>query len=577
MKRVLKKVAAYGCVMSMALTMVEPVYASTEVKIPYEQAEESVKKDVPTSMTLTVDEAVDYAIENNTTIKLVDNKISLAEITYYEALDNASDLSDADEKLEDASDELSSQSVLFYKSETELSAAERAISEDVAPEAITLLKDNGDAFINPMTGEAIVIPAGAPIKASILALLQTLYVAELGTPPTEEAALTTYNEYKVAALAKAETDAVTYDEKIVGIAETSLAAKRLELEQKRVALAEGKALIALKESDMNAKLEQISTSVESKIAYSSVITHTYENANKLMISMAGMNMNVTKYAKNSYYNQIAMLIQKNYYDVLLAEKVYNLKLTAEERGAKQYELIKLSYDNGMKSKDDLLLSKMYYEGTQAARILANATYENAMIELKKNLNLNQECDLTLLEPMTIDHSSEDLQVGIKSGLTKRLEIQKSLGYLMIYELNEKILNGRYGNGVETRAKNEATILRRSAEIELEETNNMVEAEVRQSYELLKATEAMLTVTENLVSEAQEVLTIAQLKYDQGFGADNALLTNLNLNASSGTILEVIAAQENLEEMEVKEAQIEYNYIMAKIKYKNDAGLIDVIE
>lgn len=579
MKYVLKKMGAYGCVMSMALTMVQPVYASTEVKIPYEQMGVAVENDLPTTMTLTVDEAINYAIEHNTTIKLIGNKIALAEMTYYEAVDNAGDLSDADEKLDDATDLLNSKSNEFNSNETNLSAAEVAINNDIAPEAITLLKDNGEVFINPMTGEAVVISAGQPIKATIEALLQQLYVGALGASPdpADVEATEAYDKLKAEVLDKAETDAKVYDQKIVALAKEKLAPQRMLLEQKRVELAEGKALIALKESDMNAKLEQISTSVESEIAYSSVITHTYENANKLMINMAGMNMNVTRYAKNIYYNQIAMLIQKNYYDVLLAEKAYNLKVKAEERGAKQYALIKLSYDNGMKSRDDMLLSQMYYQGTQVARLLANATYKNSITELKRNLNLNQKCELILEGEMLIDQSPENLEAGIQSGLTKRIEVQKSLGYLMIYELNEDILDKRYGNGVETRAKNEATILRRSAEIELEETNNTVEAQIRQSYELLIATEEMMLVTENLISEAQEVLSIAELKYDQGFGADNALLTNLNLSASSGTIIEVIAAQENLEEMETKVAQIQYNYIMAKVKYRNDAGLINMIE
>jgi len=84
---------------------------------------------------------------------------------------------------------------------------------------------------------------------------------------------------------------------------------------------------------------------------------------------------------------------------------------------------------------------------------------------------------------------------------------------------------------------------------------------------------MLKASEELVKDAEEVLEIAQLKYDQGFGAENSLLNQMNLSQSSGTIIELVAAQENLVKIQAQVAQIRYSYTMAKIKYFNDAGIL----
>lgn len=84
---------------------------------------------------------------------------------------------------------------------------------------------------------------------------------------------------------------------------------------------------------------------------------------------------------------------------------------------------------------------------------------------------------------------------------------------------------------------------------------------------------MLDVSTDLIKDAEEVVSIAQLKYDQGFGAENSLLKQMNLETSSGTMIELIAAQENLANIESKVAQIRYNHTMAKVKYLNDAGIL----
>jgi len=292
-----------------------------------------------------------------------------------------------------------------------------------------------------------------------------------------------------------------------------------------------------------------------------------------MVTMAGVNLDVTRYAKEIYKNQIAMLIQKNYYDALYAEKIYFLKKTAMERGLKQYDMAKLSYENGMKAKDDMLLGKMYYDGTVIALNLAEANYKNALYELKKNMNLDMNTEITLTDSMQKDVTAESLEEGLKSGLTNRIEIQQILGQLTIYQLNEELLNSRAEYRNNSRALTEARLLKKGAEIELERTKTNLKSEISQSYETMVAAGKMLESSGELINNAEEVVRIARLKYEQGFGAENALLKQLNLQESSGTMAELIAAQEKLAEVEAQVAQIRYSYTMARIKYKNDSGIL----
>jgi cysteinyl-tRNA synthetase len=175
--------------------------------------------------------------------------------------------------------------------------------------------------------------------------------------------------------------------------------------------------------------------------------------------------------------------------------------------------------------------------------------------------------------MKSEITSENLEDGLKSGITNRLEIQQALGQLAIYELNEDILKkmGKYGKN--TYPMKEARLLREGAELQLEKTKTQVRAEINQSYETMVAAGEMLQASKELIENAEGVVTIAQLKYEQGFGAENALLKQMNLQDSAGTIIELIAAQEKLSEVESQVAQITYSYTLAKLKYLNDSGVL----
>lgn len=545
-----KNIITYICVTMIFLSSFHLVYAETtstyedppytlpsisdDEKLKEENKDAINNENVEQTLNLTAESAVEYGLEHNKDIQILENKIQIAIIASQNANSNSKDLKDAKESLQDASNEIFDKRKLLNSKQEQLNNAKTALANGIAPSDIEYTDPAG----NPIT-----ITARSNIKTSLI---------NYGYSSSEA-------EYISSVLIKNVGD--------------GLDSKQDDINQGNVALNEAQTTLELKKEEFNSVLKDTSETLDTKIDFGSIIKLDANDASELMVTMAGVNLNVTRYAKGIYRNQIAMLIQKNYYDALYAEKIYELKKIAKDRGEKQYNMVKLSYDNGMKAKDDFLLSKMYYDSTVISYRLAEANYKNALSELKKNMNLDINTEVTLEDSLLKDITEESLEEGLKTGLTNRIEIQQTLGQLMIYQLNEEILNSRAEYRSDTKARKEAKLLREGAELQLDKTKTIVTSEINQSYEIMVAAGEMLKESNELIKNAEEVVSIANLKYEQGFGAENSLLKQMNLEESSGTIVELIAAQEKLSEIESQVAQIRYSYTMAKIKYYNDAGIL----
>ena len=528
MRMKIKKVTVLLCTSMFLFTSVCPVFGDN-IDPPYEEDSYTKEKKTEEVMNLTAVKAVEYALENNQTIKMLDNKIELAIVASNNAEKNAEDFEDAEEQLEDASKLLATKKTELLAAPAELAEAQELFKEGKAPSDI------------PVT-PTFIIPKGANIHDTLTGVLGP-------------------------------AGAALYEPSILASVKKSLTDSQSELDASFIAYNEAAIMLRSKQDEFRYTLKGASDKIGVKIDFNSIVEFDVDEASELMISMAGVNLDVTRYAKGIYRNQIAMLVQKNYYDVLYAEKVMDLKRVARERGETQYNILQLSYDNGMKSKDDLLLSKMYYDATVIEYHMAEANYEKALLELYKNMNLDLDTEITLHDNMMTEVTEDDLEAALKIGQKNRIEIQQCLGQLMIYKLNEELLATKYKYRDSYDVNNEARLLVEASEIELDQTKTLVETEIRQSYVVMVAAGEMLKASEELVKDAEEVLEIAQLKYDQGFGAENSLLNQMNLSQSSGTIIELVAAQENLVKIQAQVAQIRYSYTMAKIKYFNDAGIL----
>lgn len=323
------------------------------------------------------------------------------------------------------------------------------------------------------------------------------------------------------------------------------------------------------QSSLIDSLQEAGTSISDNLKFDSLHSLNVDSTSDLMTTMADISYEVTNASYDIYKNQIAMLIQKNYYDVLKGEKIVEVKKKAMERAKKQYQFAKDSYDVGMKAKDDMLLADVYYKGTQIEYRKAEGELENALIELKKNLNLPLDTNIDLTDVLVDEREIPDLEEGLKSGLKNRLEIKKTLGEVAIYDLNFEKTKKKYPDM--TYQYKEAKLLKEKARLNYDKTFQNVETSIKQSYETLITVGDMLDKAKDMVDKAKESVEIAEYKYKEGFGTESSLLKKLDLESAAGTIVEVLAAQENLSNVEEKVVEIMYSYNMAKVKYYNDAG------
>jgi hypothetical protein len=335
-----------------------------------------------------------------------------------------------------------------------------------------------------------------------------------------------------------------------------------ELNNKKKALEGG-------ELSLESSLDQAGISISEKLKFETLDSLGVNSTSDLMTTMANVSYEVTNASYDIYKNKIAMLIQKNYYDVLKAQKILAVKRNAIERAKKQYEFSKDSFEVGMQAKDDMLLADVYYKSTEIEFRKAEGELENAFIELKKNLNVSLDTEIVLTDVLVDESETPDFEEGLKSGMKNRLEIKKAVGEVAIYDLNFEATKKKYPSNTYTHK--EAKLLKEKKRLNYDKVFQDVETSIKQSYETLITVGDMLEKAKDMVEKARESVEIAEFKYKEGFGVESSLLKKLDLETAAGTIVEVLAAEENLSNVEEKVVQIMYSYNLAKVKYYNDAG------
>lgn len=334
-------------------------------------------------------------------------------------------------------------------------------------------------------------------------------------------------------------------------------------------LDESKAKLTSGDYKIVTALQEAGGAISSALDFATLDALTVDSTSDVMKTMTEVAYEVTQASFDIYKNSIALLIQKNYYDVLQAKQMLEVKKKAMERGKTQYEFAKASYEEGLKPKDDMLVASTYYRSTKIQYEKAKGDLENAIIQLKKNLNIGFDKDIELTDVMVEKIEDFNLEEGLINGMKERLEIKKTLGEVVVYNLNFNETKRKYPSN--TFQYQEAEILKNKSLLNFNQAKLEVESSIRQSYNDLNAVSAMLESTREMTKEAKENLEIAILKYKEGFGVETSLLKNLNLEDSAGTIVEVLAAEEKLAEIEENVVKITYAYNLARMQYLNNTG------
>ncbi len=316
-------------------------------------------------------------------------------------------------------------------------------------------------------------------------------------------------------------------------------------------------------------LQEAGSTISSALDFASLESLTVDSTADVMETMTQIALEVTQASFDIYKNGIALLIQKNYYDVLQAKQMLEVKQKAMDRGKTQYEFAKASYEEGLKPKDDMLVASTYYRSTKIQYEQAKGDLENAIVELKKSINIGFDKDIELTDVLLEETEKFDLEKGLVNGMKERLEIKKTLGEVAVYALNFDETKRKYTPN--TFQYKEAEILRDKSVVDFNQAKLEVENSIRQSYNTVNTVASMLEGTKEMIKEAEGNLEIAVLKYKEGFGVETSLLKNLNLEDSAGTIVEVLAAEEKLAEIEENVVKITYAYNLARMQYLNNTG------
>ncbi|WP_054740915.1 TolC family protein [Cellulosilyticum ruminicola] len=314
------------------------------------------------------------------------------------------------------------------------------------------------------------------------------------------------------------------------------------------------------------------SNVANKLSVSTISSLRVEPLGELVIKMVTAQDKVTAYAVNIYKNQVALLIENSYFEALKQQEILKVKDKAMERGLVQYELAKAAYKVGGKSKDDMLLAKSYYNSTVMARELQVKEYNSALIALKKNMNMDLSKEIHVAKVEASPDEEYDLAQGIASGLSHQLAIRKAEVQAELYDDLMVAVNASNYKSSDNQYK-EVVLLQQGAKIAINQAKLQAESDIRTSHATVESMKKLVKTAAELRQDATENVEIAKVKYEVGYGFDNALLKQLNLQDMSGTIVEVIAAEENLTNIEEKEIEVVNGYNLSRLKYLNDIGIL----
>lgn len=478
---------------------------------------------------VTLDEAVSYALEHSIALQQVKTKADIAKLVSDNSEDTKKDLTDADEQLNSAPYQLDRAQDTITLGESQLESARALFGQGKMPVNYSF------GGVNFVQGDDIDTKATA--IASAMHVPKEVIVNKINDAINEQL-LQNSNQ---------------------------LEAGKSEYQSKTREYYNSSA-------KFQSALSYAMSNVSSKLCTSTISSLDPKPIGELIIKMADTQNQVTSYSVNIYKNKIGLLVQNSYYEALKQQKLLEVKEKAVERGKKQYELAEAAYQIGAKSKDDMIIAKTYYDSTIMSAELQMKDYNAALIELKKNMNMDMGEEIKVEEVALSPQEKFDLKQGLISGKRARLEIKMAQAHIDLYKyLKTALTDSSYST--ESNQYREASLLQQEAEIELKSAEQQVESDIRTSYSTMTSMQKIAEKSLELKKGAEETLEIAKVKYEVGFGYDNALLTSMNLESMSGTMVEVLAAEENLVNIEEKAIEAMDGYNLSRLKYLNDIGVL----
>ncbi len=317
-----------------------------------------------------------------------------------------------------------------------------------------------------------------------------------------------------------------------------------------------------KEEQLNAAREELQDNSQYEV-------DNLENAQvtELYQLKASLGLNVTKLGVDEARKEYALLTRQDYYQVLKDQRLVSVKQAAAKRAENQYQLAADSYQAGFRAKDDMLMAQAQLSLMKADLVKAKNDLNLAEIELKKVMGLSPDTKIKLEDDFSEDQEMTPLDTGLDQALKNRVEIKKADMEYQVAQVNMELAK-RY-TAPRTFDYRQIQLDLENARLTLEQEKQSVRGEVYGSYQTVLATSEMLDNVKESVKQAQEALDIATYRYQEGYGIPSSVLKSLNMEDAGGTAFEVLAAQEQLSEVEEKVVEITYSYYLAKSKYQVD--------
>ena len=116
---------------------------------------------------------------------------------------------------------------------------------------------------------------------------------------------------------------------------------------------------------------------------------------RLAYQSASLSYEIARISFDAFIQETVLSAVQTYYDLLLNQKLVEVYQADLEINRKQYEQDKVLYDNGLKTRSDLLSSETNYRSSQLSLFSAQNNYANALTDFNIALNQPTETEITL--------------------------------------------------------------------------------------------------------------------------------------------------------------------------------------
>lgn len=258
-------------------------------------------------------------------------------------------------------------------------------------------------------------------------------------------------------------------------------------------------------------------------------------------------------AKQTYdiaKEQNKILVEQNYYDVLVAENMVKVKEASVKRAQEQLSLVEKKFKAGTAVKSDVNKAEINLANTKADLTNAQRDYKNAQVALNKilgiDVNTNIKPTLVLKYEKVVIPKTEDLT---KQALEKRIDMQRARNTLAItQETYDLVVGYQAPNTFDARKKK---LELEKVKLDLLQLEQNVKGEVISTLFQVQKVDEVVGISAKSLEQAKENYNLVKRRYEIGVG----------------TLSDVLSSAVDLADTEAKYVQSVYNYTITKNQLK----------